>query len=110
MNDELASLYAADKQERIDQPGANTTEYKSMRARDLARCEHVMEIIEADRLDTPEDYYRAAHIMNHGDIADDARNAHWLAVRSSELGYRPARCLPEWLKQAWKRWRGRKSY
>jgi hypothetical protein len=36
MNDELKSLYDADKQERIDQPKVNTAEYKAMRARDLA--------------------------------------------------------------------------
>jgi len=93
MNDELKSLYDADEQERIDQPKANTTEYKATRARDLARCERVMEIIEADKLDTAEDYYRAAHIMNHGDTAEDARNADWLALRSSALAYRSARWL-----------------
>ena len=93
MNDELNSLSEADKQEHIDQPRANTAEYKAMRARDMARRERVITIIEADEMHTAEDYYHAAHIMNHGDTADDARNARWLAFRSSELGYRPARWL-----------------
>src|SRR5215207_3680475 len=91
MNHELASLYKADKQERINQPSVNTAEYKAMRARDLQRRERVLEIAAANELNTAEDYYHAAHIMNHGDTVDDARNAHSFAFRSSELGYRPAR-------------------
>src|SRR5688500_1539331 len=91
MNNELASLYEADKQEHINQPKANTAEYTAMRIRDLERRERVMELVTANKLQTSEDYYHAAHIMNHGDTADDARNAHMLALQSTELGHRPAR-------------------
>ena len=35
MNNEIASLYEADKQERVNQPRVNTAEYKAMRVRDL---------------------------------------------------------------------------
>jgi len=45
MNDELNSLYEADKQERIDQPRVNTAEYKAMRARDLTRREHELALL-----------------------------------------------------------------
>ncbi|HKG53202.1 MAG TPA: MFS transporter [Anaerolineales bacterium] len=101
MSNDLVSLYKADKQERINQPRANTTEYKAMRARDLERRKCVMDIVAADELHTAEDYYYAAHIMNHGDTTEDAENAHRLALRSSELGYRPAR----WLAAAsYERW------
>ena len=93
MNNELVVLYEADKQERIDQPRVNTTEYKAIRARDMERRGRVMEIVAAKGLHTAEDYYDAAHIMNHGDTPEDAKNAHRLALRSSELGYRPARWL-----------------
>ncbi|HEX9333832.1 MAG TPA: hypothetical protein VF896_18210 [Anaerolineales bacterium] len=48
MNDDPASLYTADKQERVDQPKANTPEYKAMRARDLERRKRVMEIVAAN--------------------------------------------------------------
>jgi hypothetical protein len=107
MNKELLSLYEADKQERIDQPKANTPAYKAMRARDLARRERVTEMAAAKELSTAEDYYHAAHIMNHGDTIDDARNAHLLALRSREMGYRPARWLAAASYDRWQMYQGK---
>jgi len=107
MNNELVSLFKADKQERINQPKANTAEYKAMRVRDLERRERVMELVAANELHTAKDYYHAAHIMNHGDMVDDARNAHLLAFRSSELGYRPARWLAAASYDRWQMYQGK---
>jgi hypothetical protein len=107
MNLELASLYKADKQERIDQPRANTTAYKAMRARDLQRRECVMAIAAANGMQTAEDYYHAAHIMNHGDTIEDARNAHLFARRASELGHRPARWLAAASYDRWQMYQGK---
>jgi len=102
MTDELLALFSADKREHANQSKLNTPEYRAMRARDLARRERVMELIGAEAPSTAEDYYHAAWIMNHGDTPDDARRAHQLALRASELGYRPAR----WLAAAsYDRWR-----
>jgi hypothetical protein len=42
MNNELLSLYKAEKQERLNQPKVNTPEYNAMRGRDLERRERVM--------------------------------------------------------------------
>jgi hypothetical protein len=107
MDDELASLYRADKQERINQPEANTPEYRAMRARDLQRRQRAMAIAEANGLQTAKDYYHAAHIMNHGDTIDDARNAHLLALHSSELGHRPARWLAAASYDRWQMYQGK---
>lgn len=107
MNDELASLYAADRQERVDQPKVNTPAYKTMRRRDLERRERVMEIVAAGQVHTAEDYYQAAWIMNHGDTPDDAGNAHMLARRASELGYRPARWLAAATYDRWQMYQGK---
>jgi hypothetical protein len=107
MNNELASLYKADKQERINQLKANTAEYRAMRVRDLERRERVMELVAANKLNTAEDYYRAAHIMNHGDTVDDARNAHQLALRSTELGHGPARWLAAATYDRWQMYQGK---
>jgi hypothetical protein len=107
MNKELRSLYEADKQERVNQPRANTPEYKAMRARDLQRREQVMLIAAANGLQTAEDYYHAAHIMNHGDTIDDARNAHMFALRSGELGYEPARWLAAASYDRWQMYQGK---
>jgi hypothetical protein len=78
-----------------------------MRARDLAKRERVMTIIEANELQAAEDYYCTAHIRNHGDTAEAARNAHWLALRSSELGYRPARWLAAASYDCWQMVQGK---
>jgi len=107
MNKELRLLYETDKQEPIDQPKVNTPEYRSMRARDLQRRERVMEMLAANKLTTAEDYFHAAHIMNHGDTIEDARNAHKLALRSSELGYRPARWLAAASYDRWQMYQGK---
>ena len=83
MNEELASLYQADKQERVDQPRAKTPESKAMRIRDLQRRERVMAIAKSNGLQTAEDYYHAAQIMNHmnhGDTIDYGRCARWLSA------------------------------
>ena len=91
MNDEVASLYQADRQERVNQPKVNTPAYHAMRTRDLQRRQRIMEIVAANELQTAEDYFHAAWILNHGDISEDVQYAHALALRASELGYRPAR-------------------
>jgi hypothetical protein len=107
VNIELISLYAADKQERIDQPRANTAGYGAMRARDRERRERVIQMLAADELHTAEDYYHAAHIMNHGDTPEDAENAHRFALRSAELGHRPARWLAAASYDRWQMYQGR---
>jgi hypothetical protein len=107
MNQELDSLFEADRQERTNQPKVNTSEYKAMRGRDLERRERVMEMVAAEALNTAEDYYHAAWIMNHGDTPQDARNAHRLALRSSELGYRPARWLAAATYDRWQMYQGK---
>jgi hypothetical protein len=107
MNDELAALYKADRQERVNQPKVNTPAYKAMRVRDLKRRKRVMELVAANELHTAEDYYHAAWIMNHGDTAEDARNSHVLALRSSELGYRPARWLAVATYDRWQMYQGK---
>ena len=107
MNNELFSLYQADKQERVNQPKANTPYYKAMRQRDRERRERVMAMVAANELYIAEDYYHAAWIMNHGDTPKDAENAHLLALRSSELGDRPARWLAAASYDRWQMYQGK---
>ncbi len=103
MNEELISLYKTDRHEHVNPPKVN----KAMRRQDLERRERVMEIVEAEERDTAEDYYHAAWIMNHGDTPDDARHAHMLALRSSELGYRHARWLAAATYDCWQMYQGK---
>ena len=106
MNDELLSLYQLDRQEHASQSRVNTPEYKAMRARDLQRRKRVMEIIAQKELLSAEDYFHAAWIMNHGDTPEDAYHAHNLALRASELGYRPARWLTAASYDRWLMYQG----
>jgi hypothetical protein len=107
MNDELLTLYQADRQEHAAPAKVNSPEYKSMRARDLQRRQRVMELVAENMLHTAEDYYHAAWIMNHGDTPEDARNAHMLALHASEMGYRPARWLTAASYDRWQMYQGK---
>ena len=107
MNNELLALYTADKAERANQPKVNTDAYTAMRTRDRERRVRVMQIVDANDLETAEDYFHAAWIMNHGDTPEDAEKAHMLALRSSELGYRPARWLAAASYDRWQMYQGK---
>lgn len=107
MNQELLSLYQADRRERVNQPQGNTSEYKAMRARDLQRRKRVMELMATNELTTAEDYYHAAYIMNHGDTPEDAKHAHTFALRASEFDYQPARWLAAASYDRWQMYQGK---
>jgi hypothetical protein len=90
MNEELKQLYEADRQEHAHVPPNNTPEYKALRERDRQRRQRAAELIAAGQLGTVEDYYHAARLFQHGDTPEDAWKAHTLALKSAQLGYRPA--------------------
>jgi hypothetical protein len=107
MDQELLVLYTEDRQEHGNQAKVNTPEYTAMRLRDLQCRARVTEIIATDDSLSAEDYYHAAWIMNHGDTTADAENAHRLALRSSELGHRPARWLAAASYDRWQMYQGK---
>jgi hypothetical protein len=107
MNDELQSLYKQDRHEHANQAKVNTAEYKAMRARDFQRRERVLEIVAHSVSLDAEDFFHAASIMNHGDTPEDAEHAHTLALRSSELGHRPARWLAAASYDRWLMYQGK---
>jgi hypothetical protein len=107
MNAELFSLYNADRQEHASQAKVNTPEYKAMRTRDFQRRERVREIVTQNESLSAEDYFHAAWVMNHGDTQEDAQHAHSLALRSSELGHRPARWLAAASYDRWLLYQGK---
>ncbi|HEY3344989.1 MAG TPA: hypothetical protein VGJ97_08680 [Anaerolineaceae bacterium] len=93
MNDRLLTLYQEDLRVHAmgNQPG--TKAYKEMRAQDSERRKTVHDLIAAGLLDSAEDFFHAAHIFNHGDLPEEAWEAHELAVQAAQAGYRPARWL-----------------
>jgi hypothetical protein len=101
MDEELKAVYDADLWEHAHASPHGTADYRVMRERDRQRRVQVEALVAADRLQTPEDYFHAARIFQHGDIPEDAWKAHLLALKAAELGYRPARWMAA---AAWDRW------
>ncbi len=107
---EVGLLYKADRAEREDQPQFGTPAYMAMRERDRHRRDRVRELLAREMLQTPEDCYCAAWILNHGDEAcgaDDAWHAHLLSLRGAEGGYRSARWLAAAAYDRWLMYQGK---
>ena len=72
---------------------AGTPVYRSLRARDRARRETVMALLEDGWPEGADDLYAAAWVLNHGDEAEEAALGSRLAARAAELGHPKARWL-----------------
>jgi hypothetical protein len=107
MDSEVSELYAADRRERVKHPAFGTPAYWAMRERDKQRRERVTELTADGKLRTPQDFYHAAWVLNHGDTPDDSWQAHTLAVRGAELGYAPARWLAAASYDRWLMYQGK---
>jgi hypothetical protein len=107
LNEELSGLYEADLREHAQGLQAGTTEYQAMRERDRQRREQVHAWIAAGQVEAPDDCFHAARIFQHGDAPADAWQAHQLAVRAAQAGYRPARWLAAAAYDRWLVYQGR---
>lgn len=87
MNNELYMLFEQDQEARKGEFPADLGQ------QDQVRRQRVEEIIAAGGLQTPEDYYYAAIVFQHGGSVEYWRQAYELAKRATELGYEPARWL-----------------
>jgi len=83
-NPELARLMDEDQADRI--PGAKSIDWKIVGPRDVARIKRVKELYTQNQLKTGGDYYHAAMILQHSDIADDYLLAHELCVAAISKG------------------------
>jgi hypothetical protein len=83
-NPELARLMDEDRADRI--PGAKSIDWKIVGPRDVARIKRVKELYTQNQLKTGGDYYHAAMILQHSDIADDYLLAHELCVAAISKG------------------------
>ena len=85
----LEELAAADQAER-DKGGLPADE---LRRRDAERRREVLEMIGQGHVNTPNDLYRAALILQHGAGPKDFLTAHRLSTLAALQGHRPARWL-----------------
>lgn len=107
MNKELLALYQDDRHERIDQPRHGTDAYRAMRARDAQRRERARAILAEGGVTTADDYYHAALIFQHGDMPDEAWQAHVLALQAAERGHQKARWLAAAAYDRWLMYQGK---
>jgi hypothetical protein len=86
MNQELRDLFVADQSERRGDIGPASAEYGSMRERDAERRRRVQELLAEGGVSTPDDYFHAALIFQHGETVPEIWQAHELARTAAELG------------------------
>jgi hypothetical protein len=109
MSSELQDLFRADQDERTNHPDYGTPEYWSLRERDAERRQRLEGIVESGGLKEPEDYYRAAWILNHGERVKEIWQAHILAKKAAELGFRQARWLAAATYDRWLMYQGQRQ-
>ena len=84
-NRELARLMAEDQADRTPDD-AKSIDWKLVGPRDAARLKRVKELYAQNQLQTGADYYHAAMILQHGDVAEDFLLAHELCVAAISKG------------------------
>lgn len=93
MNKELQSLYEQDQADRKDFKTFTQQQYQEMGERDKIRRQRVEELLQSEPLQSPEDYFHAAMIFQHGGSLEYYWQAHELAKKGAELGQRSCRWL-----------------
>jgi hypothetical protein len=84
-NPELARLMQEDQADRSpDDP--RLIDWKIVGPRDAARLKRAKELYDQNQLKTGADYYHAAMILQHSDVADDFLLAHELCVVAISKG------------------------
>ena len=82
-NAELARLYREDQSDRTD---GTKTDWSKVGPRDKARLARTKQLYQGNQLNTPNDYYHAALILQHGDVPEDFLLAHEFCVVAISKG------------------------
>lgn len=85
-SDELAEIYAADQDDRKENP----IDWSVVGRRDRARRERVGALIAAAELRCPADFFHAAMVYQHGHSSSHYLLAHILATAAAFQGHDPA--------------------
>jgi len=96
LNTELYQLFKEDQGDRVG--GDAKKDWKEVEARDTRRRERVTRILEAGGAKVSDDYFHAAMVFQHGPKAEDAQQAHQLALKAAELD--PENKIARWLAAA----------
>ena len=82
-NAELARLYREDQSDRAD---GTKTDWSKVGPRDKARLARTKQLYQENQLNTANDYYHAALILQHGDVPEDFLLAHEFCVVAISKG------------------------
>ena len=82
-NAELARLYREDQSDRAD---GTKTDWSKVGPRDKARLARTKELYRENQLNTANDYYHAALILQHGHVPEDFLLAHEFCVVAISKG------------------------
>ena len=93
MNEELHSLYVQDQADRKEAMTFNREQMQELGRRDSVRRQRVEELLASGALQTPEDYFHAAMIFQHGGALEYYWQAYELAKKGAELGHTTCRWL-----------------
>lgn len=91
-NKELAQLYKEDQADRAP-VDARSIDWSVVGKRDRARLARVKELYSQNQLQTGADYYHAAMVLQHGEVAEDFLLAHELCVVAIGKGEERAKWL-----------------
>lgn len=91
---QLHTLFKEDQRDRSNGKLWEKPEFlKEVSKRDRIRRKKIADYLKKEMLKTPEDFYYAAMIFQHGESVRDYRQANQLAQQSMEMGYEPAKWL-----------------
>lgn len=86
-NPDMAAIFAADQAARAR---PSEMDWQAVRAADKERRIRTQALVDTGKLNSADDYYRAAFVFQHGDEADDYLKAHAFAVIAASRGKREA--------------------
>ena len=90
---ELEELHDADQADRSFTKPPSPDHWKGIAERDKQRRDRVMELIKAGSLETADDYYHAAMVLQHGEGSEDILIAHILSTVAGFKGHETGRWL-----------------
>jgi len=90
---ELQKLYQDDQADRSFETPPTPDQWKEIVARDKARRERVMDLIRSGALESADDYFNAAMVLQHAEGPDDVLVAHILATVAGFKGHEGGRWL-----------------
>lgn len=93
MNDELKQLFEDDQSDRLSNPNPDPETWKQVVTRDKLHKKRVKQLLKENELTSPEDFYHAAFIFQHGSTPKDYLKANELAKIAMDLGYKPAKWI-----------------